>query len=357
MIPAQHHSLLQSIATTITDYRQGEIPPITPEHVEMWVQQFDPEDRPVILAEMDTIFKKMYFSRAKVIQCIRGFLRDAIIAGQSPAPTLLKTRFLQTQKSPSSQASLLRLVNEVLQEDYGVLLTSCGTRSIDRYVYLDDGIYTGNRLRCDMELGNDTPAWIKRNAPIGVRLFIYTLARHTRGYEYAKENIQIAARAKRLNVSFHCSLDIDDSYESTSSAECLWPERWTGEREVDAYVGSVMATCSAHGWDINVLFRPSNVPDSESLFSSPANRRIVERAFLKSGCKLRRLYNSPKPEIRPLGYEKLESLGFGSLFATYQNVANNCPIVMWWDLGDWYPLFPRRTNNQPNGMMTDDVPF
>jgi hypothetical protein len=36
----QHQSLLESIANTVADYRQGEIHTITPNHVNRWIRQF-----------------------------------------------------------------------------------------------------------------------------------------------------------------------------------------------------------------------------------------------------------------------------------------------------------------------------
>jgi hypothetical protein len=39
------HELLESLANTLADYRQGEISPITPNHVEKWLNQFDPGDQ------------------------------------------------------------------------------------------------------------------------------------------------------------------------------------------------------------------------------------------------------------------------------------------------------------------------
>ena len=61
--------------------------------------------------------------------------------------------------------------------------------------------------------------------------------------------------------------------------------------------------------------------------------------------------------MRPMGYEYLESLGFGSVFITYRNIANNCPLVLWWGdttyspnhpFSSWYPLFPRKVNKSTN---------
>ena len=54
-------ALLQQIATTIADYRQGEIPQPSSAHVEQWVNQFDAAVQLPILQEMDHVLKKTYF--------------------------------------------------------------------------------------------------------------------------------------------------------------------------------------------------------------------------------------------------------------------------------------------------------
>ena len=66
MISTQRRSLLQSIATTIADYRQGEIAPISPDHIAVWLNQFDPGDQPTILREMGVLLKRFYFSKARI---------------------------------------------------------------------------------------------------------------------------------------------------------------------------------------------------------------------------------------------------------------------------------------------------
>jgi hypothetical protein len=111
---------------------------------------------------------------------------------------------------------------------------------------------------------------------------------------------------------------------------------------VDEYVRRLTAQRGAEPW---FLFREPGTPPVETLFSSPAGRRIVERAFLRAGAFLH-LNCATAPHQRPLGYEVLESLGFGSLFITYRNIANNCPLAFWWSRNPdvWYPLFPRRVN-------------
>lgn len=56
MIKAHRNALLLSLANTITDYRQNEIAPITPTHVEKWLNQFEIDDQPIILAKKENTF-------------------------------------------------------------------------------------------------------------------------------------------------------------------------------------------------------------------------------------------------------------------------------------------------------------
>lgn len=60
-------------------------------------------------------------------------------------------------------------------------------------------------------------------------------------------------------------------------------------------------------------------------------------------------------EISPIDYDFFDSLGFGAMFITYRNIANNCPLALWWGapnspedhpFSKWYPLFPRKSNEE-----------
>ena len=59
-----------------------------------------------------------------------------------------------------------------------------------------------------------------------------------------------------------------------------------------------------------------------------------------------------------MGYEYLESFGFGATFISYRNIANNCPLALWWGDPDapashpfskWYPLFSHKANESAWG--------
>jgi hypothetical protein len=91
------------------------------------------------------------------------------------------------------------------------------------------------------------------------------------------------------------------------------------------------------------VFRtPGNVGENK-FFSCEDGRHLLEQEFLKAGAKIRSLCPHLNKYQRPLGNMVLETLGFGSLFVTFRNCPNNCPLAFW--AGDpWYPLFPRKTN-------------
>ena len=75
----------------------------------------------------------------------------------------------------------MKIIDKILQEDYGLHLHECGAESPNTFVYVDDCIYTGNRLRYDLTAGGGTtsPAWISRDAPFGCNLKILMVASHT----------------------------------------------------------------------------------------------------------------------------------------------------------------------------------
>ncbi|MBW1675432.1 MAG: hypothetical protein JRF30_01035 [Deltaproteobacteria bacterium] len=84
MNAAERKNILHSIATTIADYREGEIPKPTPSRVNRWVKQFDAEVQDDILLEMDHILKQMYWSKESVIEYLAGMLDTEKLTGDNP---------------------------------------------------------------------------------------------------------------------------------------------------------------------------------------------------------------------------------------------------------------------------------
>ena len=99
------------------------------------------------------------------------------------------------------------------------------------------------------------------------------------------------------------------------------------------------------------MFSPRlSVLEGGKIFASEEDRQILERSLLWAGQKIVGLSSHPSPRLKPLGYSRFAP-GFGSLFVTYRNCSNNCPLALWWGdpayptshpLGNWYPLVQRK---------------
>ncbi len=361
MHASERSRLLASISNIVRDYRLTEIDPITPEHMDRWLKQFDAEHQPVILRELDRLLSRYYFSRVRVKKELRTYITHSLVAYNDRKQVFNRTRFLRIQRKGKSQQELLRIADEVLQEDYGIRLDECGLKSPSQFVYLDDGIFTGNRLVYDLTYGNaggprdDNPSWIPQHAPNHSTLLIFVLAAHAAGTRYALDNyLQPAARAKNITLRRGSALSINN-IRRQGGADCLWPRRLRdGNSYLEFYLENRLTNT---GRSDCCLFRPSNVPSQETLFSSSEARDVIERAFLLKGCEL--AYSTHIQSMRPLGFEKLESLGLGTLFVTYRNIANNAPLVLWWGSRSgnrWYPLFePKRQDSFQSTIYVDDL--
>jgi len=361
--------LLESLASTIADYRQGEIAPIDAPHVERWLNQFDIADQPVILAEMDVITKRFYFSKVRVKEYIRKFIKEEIVGRYNPKLVITQTHFINIQTRGNSQRTLLNIVDEILQEDYGFGIRAAHSdEGAKTYVYIDDALYTGKRLCDDLINEASGHAWLKGKIPLGCKLVIYTIANHLLGTNYVEKKIRPVLREKGISSISKWSLLIDNGY--FTKVEYLWPQETVGDYIVDNYVANLHKTLVQTSQVDYQLFRKGNIPVQEKLFSSLEARNIVERAFLKNGIRIIDACREPAKSMRPLGFTTYNSLGFGTLFVTYRNIANNCPLVLWW--GDttmpashpfsmWHPLFPRKTNAQTSsteyGIIIDEHPF
>ncbi len=338
--------LLQSLSKTIYDYRFSEVAFMTPEHIENWLCQFEVRDQPVILHEMNFIMKKFYISQQRAKRYVYEFIKT-LVGSENPKEVLSRTYFLHKNQSGNSQEAMLALADEIILENYGFSIASVDIHDARNYVYIDDAIYTGNKLYYGV---NDVLSILKNNTNLDKKLIIYVIAAHRSGSNYALERIKRSHN--NIEIKLLANLIIDDNRKFNADIEIIWPELIRGDDLIEFYTSN-MYTASGRKLETHEIFRPSGHILQERMFSSSQARKTVERAFLVKGIELIKGNQYPAPSIRPLGFMKLTSLGFGTLFVTYRNIANNCPLVLWWGdttypvthpLGKWYPLFPRKTN-------------
>ena len=321
--------LLQSIADTIVDYRAGQICTPTPGHVQKWVDQFDKNVQIAILKEIDHVLKQTYISKTTVEQFLSGLVVNNKITGGDPCPYWSSVKFLDIQKGGNSQHDMLEMFGAALNSECGLNLDDC-TGTSGTFVYLDDGIYTGNRLL------NDLRSWIQSDAPKNAELNVIVMALHRGGKWYVKKELRKATDSvgKSIKVNWWRCVEIEDRKTYTDSSDVLRPTAIPDEPPVLDYVSSLKYTPT--------LRKPGNLGEN-GFFSSEEGRHILEQEFLKAGVKIRSICPGLNPRQRPLGNMVLKTPGFGSLLVTFRNCPNNAPLALW--VGPpWYPLFPRKTN-------------
>lgn len=191
--PPDLWTTVQQIAELVTDYRQGEIEPITAHHVARWAQQFPAAEQATIVHETHKLLLRFYFSRSRIRDALRQFLRKDVVSGRYLSGELQNTKFLCVQDQGESQRVMLNIVGEILADEYGVALPKC--TSTRNFVYIDDGLYTGNRVIEDLK------RWLPI-APTGSRVMVYHLAIHERGRGYAERQLGPLAAQRDVSLRF-----------------------------------------------------------------------------------------------------------------------------------------------------------
>lgn len=321
-------ALLQQIATTIADYRRGRIKKPLRAHVEEWVNQFDAAVQLPILQEMDHVLKQTYFSKKAVRRFLRGLIRNEELVGDDPCTFWRDVKFLNIQDGGASQRDMLALFSEVLQKECGYSVDDCGANP-KVFVYLDDAIFTGSRVK------NDLTKWIADDAPQTATVHVLVIAIHEGSY-YNRDKIVSAAQeaGKAINIQWWPLVSFENRKFRRDSSDILWPVEIPDDAVTQAYVDNM---------EHQPVLRVAGDTGSLKIFSSDTGRQLLEQEFLKAGAHIGQICpNLPEIE-RPLGHSYLETLGFGSTLVTYRNCPNNAALALW--VGDpWYPLFPRVTN-------------
>ena len=326
--------LLNSIADTIQDYRSDDpyTSELTPEHVDCWVEQFDKKVRVRILREMDHVLKQTYYSQERMTKFLKGVINTQKLVGDDPCKFWQDIVFLDIQRGGNSQTDMLAIFNELLQDQCGFGTAECGDNS-STYLYLDDCLFTGKRVRRDLK------AWIINKAPAKAKLHVVAIALHSNGFYYTEKSIEeaVAEAEKEIEIIWWCSVVPENRVGlRRDSADVLRPTLIPKDANVQAYVEQMKYPPK---------LRSSGYTGLNSLYTNDKEKILLEQEFLKAGARIRQLIPDMGVTQRPLGHSPLDTLGFGSLIVTYRNCPNNAPLALW--IGDpWYPLFPRLTHNE-----------
>lgn len=323
------NELLTSIATTIQDYRAGEIAQPSPTHVDRWVKQFGASVQDSLLLELDHVLKNTYLNRANVTTFLNSLLTNPKLAGDDPCAFWKGVKFLNNQGGGNSQREMVALFDTFLQGHCGFRVADCGNKGTT-FVYLDDAVFSGNRIL------KDITSWVQDSAPSNANVHIITIAYHRGGKYYAETKISEAIVAAKKNITFTWwrIVELEDRKGCVNTSDVLRPRSLGNDPLVSAYAKSLK---------FPPTFRTQDGVGEHRFFSSEHGRAVLEQEMLKAGVKIRNMCPLLGKYQRPLGNMVLETLGFGSTIVTFRNCPNNTPLAFW--AGDpWYPLFPRKTN-------------
>ncbi len=345
---------LALLADIIKDYRKGELDyTINVNHINKWLVQFSPESQDIILQETLYVLQNWYFSNQYVdekIDRIPTYLQKQY-GYQTPNAVCNSVCFLDIQKDGTSQHTIVSRFADRMRERYNISIKTNIEKSINHYVYFDDGLYTGSRARKDLKE-------IIGSLPKDSILEVFYIVVCESAFSYTKEIASQYAEQCGITLLMHTwkhIFDVKTSEWSEDGSErwhahynCLWPMPSLEKNEyVNAYVEKLNISNKASKF----LFRKFNWVSDAGIFSSVQNRAIVEEEFLIHGIAILESVVEGKG-IYPLGYNVFPSLGLGSFCAFDMNISNTCPLVLWWGnnsikgdlLDNWYPLLPRRIN-------------
>ncbi|NTU99197.1 hypothetical protein HGA64_04310 [Candidatus Falkowbacteria bacterium] len=325
------------------EYRLGEIRKFNRDHVEKWVKQFNlgTADQLVILEETAHMLENYFISKEAAREALERLFRKVIKDGIF-GKRLDDVNFLSTQPKGKSQSDLLLLADDILIKSYGTSLDQCG--GSNNYIYLDDAIYSGNRFRYDIE--NAIAKMRRDSIPTIVSFHI---VKYTMGFDYALGNIRTALQSRDGKLKSYHLKKLNNNRFGNELLDIFWPKQHESEN-VQAYIAHAERLRQSKGWASKPYFR-TNQPTNPELFTTPKRQQIVEKAFLEAGSKLVCAAQKPAPSMRPMGFEVLSTIGFGTPIITWRNIANNCPLALWYGdpsypvshpFGQWYPLFPRK---------------
>lgn len=365
--------LEQSISAIIKDFRQGTVGiELNSEHVHKWVSQFDVDDQKVILEETLQVFQKWYFNKTKIEEFLNNIVQSVVQdENYEDVHAIFKDIiFLDMQEKGKSQTNLVQMLQTLVKKKYNcnVNIQSQVSSGNKHYIYIDDGLFTGSRLIKDLtrcvELASEN-----------TKIDIWYLISCESGQSYSERKLKSIVEEKNINIKINVMNEIHNNktIEKVKDVsvwyprqDCLWPNENLDNVPIIKNYKTSLESALRKEKPIPYFYRTNRLTYTPGIFMSMKNRDIVECAFLKKGIEIVQKCKTEKG-MYPLGYNLYPSAGFGSFCATDLNVPNTCPLVLWWGnitekgnvLDNWYPLLPRRTNENPMTILdfSDEMPY
>ncbi|WP_027395122.1 phosphoribosyltransferase-like protein [Aquimarina latercula] len=322
---------------------------ITIEHIIKWANQFG-NDAEFVLSELLHFLPDVYISKEKA----KTFLHKRLLEIQefynykTMNELVLNTHFFDVQKKYKSQTEILNITDEILQTEYMISYKDYIDNPKTNFIYFDDLLATGGTVYRDLSNWlaskdqngiENYKSILNKSKTLAVSLFCY----HQLGFGNMEFRLMKQFDDKirnRLIVGHNYKIENQIKW-SKQRLNCMYPIQ-----EQSANSLEYLAKLEVPNENKRVsAFRPSNMPKEETFFSNADNRIKLEALFLEKGIELLNKVQKDNPDIRkrPLGdtVRSHKTFGTGTLFFTWRNISNTCPLVFWWDVPghNWIPLF------------------
>jgi hypothetical protein len=321
---------------------------MNPQNVTNWVNQFEENDRFFMLSEFTHILKQgVYVSKERGKACLLSQVEYMTkrYGYKTPLEYLGETIFLRMQEEHKSQDILLNLLNTVLLENFDVDINYCGSKGIKNLIYIDDVLASGKTVlgHCN-ELFKKSDYWAAGNlqgvVTGKIRFAILVFCKHT----WAVNNIQYSLSKSLKSPWLLNNLVVLSHYAIENNIKDFDPKiNLVYPAYASAKANQFLQSLDATNYEDRSL-RPKTSPTKETLFSSPANRLRFESIVLDKGVEILSKVGQLAVNSRPLGNcnPTYKTFGSGTMFFSWNNISNTCPIVFWWSnpAHDWHGLFP-----------------
>lgn len=330
-----------------SDYNNGFV--MTDHHVLDWVNQFEEIDREFVLSEVSYILQQgIYISKEKATEILLDFINKAttFFGYQNLEMFLRETHFISQQGIDKSQTVLLSILNEILIQNIGHSLEICGTLGIRNYIYLDDVIGSGGKFNFEIHKYISENNLLNALKNKEIRILSYFFCIHTWGSVNARyilknrfDGENFFLDSKMFPIVSHYIVE-NNIKEFNQRLNLVYPEK--SKPEYDVYIASLEKADK----QADKAYRKVTQPNKETFFTSKESRLRLEKIFLDKGIGIINQIQDEesKRKHRPLGktYPGYKTFGTGTLFFTWRNISNTCPIVFWWDnpIHNWKGLFP-----------------
>ena len=340
----------KDIAEIIADYRLNDRKngllniKIDKDHVERWIEQF-PQNQDIILHKTKKLLSRYYFSEDNVYSFLE-LVAESEELWEDPEEAMGTAYFLDCQTEGKSQNHLLDMMEEVVLNtyDFDIKRTAVPIDGPATYIYLDDGLFSGRTLIRDMEA-------LLPHIHSGSTVCAIFIIDYSFGDWWVHKQLDEKFNEKGIIFRTVCGIQLNNSNGEKYTFDCLRPTEYQSNA-LDKYIEILNEEHARNPDKKFYLFRDASLPKSP-LFGAEEKRSILERELMEAGLKIYNFSQKKTEYMRPMGFDNRISLGFGAFFATFMNMANNCPLAYWWGdpsaekwhpFSKWYPLLPRKAH-------------